>query len=90
MIFCFDSQHAYILGEATQTLSFEDDDIHDNAKEDTAAKIHILNDLREDDRFCDESYVVGGINARFYAGVPITTAKGFNIGAFVSDNLEHR
>ncbi|THX36512.1 hypothetical protein D6D10_06599 [Aureobasidium pullulans] len=115
MIFCFDSQHAYILGEATQTLSFEDDDIHDNgdglwlgmtkiprgstvcehtvnlpvnrgsnAKEDTAAKIHILNDLREDNRFCDESYVVGGINARFYAGVPITTAKGFNIGAFVN------
>ncbi|KAH0091566.1 hypothetical protein KCU96_g7513, partial [Aureobasidium melanogenum] len=30
MIFCFDSQHAYTLGEATQTLSFEDDNIHDD------------------------------------------------------------
>lgn len=116
MIFCFDSQHAYILGEATQTLSFEDDDIHDdgdhlwlgmtklprgftvccehtvnlptncgsNANDENASKIHIVNDLREDSRFCNQSYVVGGIKARFYAGVPITTAKGYNIGAFVS------
>jgi hypothetical protein len=113
MIFCFDSQHAYILGEATQTLSFEDDDIHDkgddlwlgmtkiprggsvcehtvelptnhgsNANDEDASKIHIVNDLREDPRFCDQPYVAGGIKARFYAGVPITTEKGFNIGAF--------
>ena len=113
MIFCFDSQHAYILGEATQTLSFEDDDIHDNgdnlwlgmtkiprseavceatinlptnhgsnANDENASKIHVVNDLREDSRFHNRSYVTGGIKARFYAGVPITTAKGFNIGAF--------
>jgi signal transduction histidine kinase/GAF domain-containing protein len=113
MIFCFDSQHAYILGEATQTLSFEDDDIHDkgdslwlgmtkiprggsvcehtvelptnhgsNANDEDASKIHIVNDLREDSRFCNQPYVTGGIKARFYAGVPITTEKGFNIGAF--------
>jgi signal transduction histidine kinase len=113
MIFCFDSQHAYILGEATKTLSFEDDDIHDkgddlwlgmtkiprggsvcehtvelptnhgsNANDEDATKIHIVNDLREDPRFCNQPYVAGGIKARFYAGVPITTEKGFNIGAF--------
>lgn len=116
MIFCFDSQHAYILGEATQTLSFEDDNIHDNGdnlwlgmtklprgftvceqgtlnlpasrgsnvNDENASRIHIVNDLRENLRFCNQSYVAGGIKARFYAGVPITTAKGFNIGAFVS------
>ncbi|KAG9676385.1 hypothetical protein KCU99_g2782, partial [Aureobasidium melanogenum] len=113
MIFCFDSQHAYTLGEATQTLSFEDDNIHDNgdnlwlgmtklprgftvcehtvmlptnhgtnANDENASRIHIVNDLREDSRFCNQPYVVGGIKARFYAGVPITTAKGYNIGAF--------
>jgi signal transduction histidine kinase len=113
MIFCFDSQHAYILGEATKTLSFEDDDIHDkgddlwlgmtkiprggsvcehtvqlptnhgsNANDEDATKIHIVNDLREDPRFRNQPYVAGGIKARFYAGVPITTEKGFNIGAF--------
>ncbi|KAG9980005.1 hypothetical protein KCU98_g8425, partial [Aureobasidium melanogenum] len=113
MIFCFDSQHAYILGEATQTLSFEDDNIHDNgdnlwlgmtklprggtvcehtvnlptncgtnANDENASRIHIVNDLREDSRFCNQPYVMGGIKARFYAGVPITTAKGYNIGAF--------
>ncbi|KAI4719387.1 hypothetical protein E4T48_04299 [Aureobasidium sp. EXF-10727] len=113
MIFCFDSQHAYVLGEATRTLSFEDDDIHDkgdslwlgmtkiprgftvcehtanlptnrgtNFNDESATKIHIVNDLREDSRFRDQPYVVGGIKARFYAGVPVTTSKGFNIGAF--------
>ncbi|KAI5248512.1 hypothetical protein E4T43_01427 [Aureobasidium subglaciale] len=113
MIFCFDSQHAYVLGEATQTLSFEDDGIHhpgdglwlgmtkiplgstvcehtvnlpnnlgSNAQDQTGAKIHVVNDLSEDVRFFNQPYVAGGIKARFYAGVPITTAKGFNIGAF--------
>lgn len=114
MIFCFDSQHAYILGEATQTLSFEDDNVHDNKDglwlgvtkiprgysvcehtvnlpinhgsnaqdHNTSSNIHIVNNLCEDTRFCDLPYVSGGINARFYAGVPITTLRGFNIGAF--------
>ncbi|KAI4727097.1 hypothetical protein E4T49_05142 [Aureobasidium sp. EXF-10728] len=119
MIFCFDSQHAYVLGEATRTLSFEDDDIHDkgdslwlgmtkiprgftvcehtanlptnrgsNTNDESATKIHIVNDLREDPRFHHQPYVVGGIKARFYAGVPITTSKGFNIGAFPNSILD--
>ncbi|KAG9964049.1 hypothetical protein KCU61_g3226, partial [Aureobasidium melanogenum] len=117
MIFCFDSQHAYTLGEATQTLSFEDDNIHDNgdnlwlgmtklprgftvcehtvmlptnrgsnANDEDASRIHIVNDLREDSRFCNQPYVVGGIKARFYAGVPITTAKGYNIVQCILDD----
>ncbi|KAH0277096.1 hypothetical protein KCU91_g3437, partial [Aureobasidium melanogenum] len=117
MIFCFDSQHAYTLGEATQTLSFEDDNIHDNgdnlwlgmtklprgftvcehtvmlptnrgsnANDEDASRIHIVNDLRENSRFCNQPYVVGGIKARFYAGVPITTAKGYNIVQCILDD----
>ena len=44
--------------------------------------IHIINDLREDARFSDRPFVVEEPKARFYAGVPITTTKGVNIGAF--------
>jgi GAF domain-containing protein len=41
---------------------------------------HIVNNLAEDTRFCDRPYVQGGPKARFYAGVPITTPSGINIG----------
>lgn len=44
--------------------------------------LHVINDLREDTAFCDRPFVTGGIRARFYAGVPITTPKGINIGAY--------
>lgn len=42
---------------------------------------HIINDLTEDIRFCDRPYVKDGPKARFYAGVPITTPRGINIGS---------
>lgn len=44
--------------------------------------VHIVNDLSHDTRFCDRPFVTGGPQARFYAGVPITTPKGINIGAY--------
>lgn len=44
--------------------------------------VHIINDLREDTAFCGRPYVVGGPRARFYAGTPIRTPRGINIGAF--------
>lgn len=43
--------------------------------------VHIINDLTQDIRFCDRPYVKGGPKARFYAGVPICTSRGINIGA---------
>ena len=43
--------------------------------------VHIINDLTQDTRFCDRSYVKDGPKARFYAGVPICTSRGINIGA---------
>ena len=115
MIFFFDSNYAYILAEATRSISLQDDSSHDiedqlwlgttkiprglsvcehtinlplnkgtNAGDDNSDIIHIVNDLAEDIRFCDRPYVTDGPRARFYAGVPITTPKGSNIGALVS------
>ncbi|KJX98408.1 sensor histidine kinase/response regulator like protein [Zymoseptoria brevis] len=116
MLFFFDEQYAYVLAEATRTLSLQDDSVHEIADdlwlghtriprgysvcEDTVmntpnpgpkdsdsesdydAMVHIVNDLSEDSRFCDRPFVTGGPRARFYAGVPITTPKGINIGAY--------
>lgn len=54
----------------------------DNAQNSQSSSIvHIINNLSEDTRFCDRPYVQDGPKARFYAGVPITTPKGINIGA---------
>jgi hypothetical protein len=47
----------------------------------SATLAHIVNDLTKDTRFCDRPYVKDGPKARFYAGVPITTPSGVNIGA---------
>lgn len=114
MLFFFDTEYAYILAEATQTLSLQDDRAHDendalwlgttiiprglsvcehtvnipaankgsNRGEATASDIHIINDLKDDVRFCDRPFVLDGPKLRFYAGVPIKTPGGYNIGAF--------
>lgn len=49
--------------------------------EDSKSIAHIINNLSNDTRFCNRPYVKDGPKARFYAGVPITTPKGINIGA---------
>ncbi len=43
-------------------------------------KIVEINDTHLSERFKDDPNVTGGFNVRFYAGVPITTPDGFNIG----------
>ncbi len=40
----------------------------------------IVNDALNDERFCNHPAVLGNIKVRFYAGVPITTPQGFNLG----------
>ena len=46
------------------------------------SSVHIIQDLREDPKFCDQPFVTASPGARFYAGVPIRTARGINIGAY--------
>jgi GAF domain-containing protein len=113
MLFFFDQSYAYVLAEATRSLSLQDDSRHTagdslwlgtskiprgfsicevtadlpvnngtNAHDaESKAIAHVINNLAEDTRFCDRPFVQDGPRARFYAGVPITTSKGINIGA---------
>ncbi|EME82497.1 uncharacterized protein MYCFIDRAFT_215705 [Pseudocercospora fijiensis CIRAD86] len=122
MLFFFDSTHAYVLAEATRTLSLQNDSLHaaeddlwlghtiiprgysvcehtvmlphinegSNKDQANSSLVHIVNNLAEDTRFCDRPFVTGGPKARFYAGVPITTPKGINIGAYCVLDDEHR
>jgi hypothetical protein len=49
-------------------------------------KCMVISDCREDPRFADRDYVRGEPGVRFYAGVPITTKSGYQIGVYaVSD-----
>jgi GAF domain-containing protein len=49
-------------------------------------KCMVISDCREDPRFSDRDYVTGEPGVRFYAGVPITTKSGYQIGVYaVSD-----
>ncbi|KAK5730030.1 hypothetical protein LTR17_011433 [Elasticomyces elasticus] len=90
MLFFFDRNYAYVLAEATRTLSLQDDSVHEaedslwlgpgDPTDDPIS--HIINDLDEDTQFCGKPYVTDGPKAKFYAGVPITTDKGVNIGAY--------
>lgn len=48
----------------------------------SASTAHVINDLTGDVRFCARPYVTDGPQLRYYAGVPITTPAGANIGAF--------
>jgi signal transduction histidine kinase len=43
---------------------------------------YVVNDLAKDPEFRESAFVTGGPRARFYAGVPITTPNGINIGAY--------
>ncbi|KAF2723232.1 hypothetical protein K431DRAFT_344803 [Polychaeton citri CBS 116435] len=51
-----------------------------NRLDSTAGAVHIIKDLTES-VFCNRPYVSSGPKARFYAGVPIRTPRGNNIGA---------
>lgn len=58
----------------------------DNGDEYTA-ECMVIPDCRLDPRFADRDYVVGEPGVRFYAGVPIVTKAGYQIGVYaVSDD----
>jgi PAS domain S-box-containing protein len=50
----------------------------------------IVPNLTEDSRFSDNPLVTGDTAVRFYAGVPLTTPDGFNLGALCVIDLVER
>jgi signal transduction histidine kinase len=113
LIFFFDVNHAYIMAEATQTLSLENDGTHEPGDQlwlgysviprevaccevtvnlpsfDTASShqgyrdnCFVVDDLTKHPDLQFRSYVTEYPHARYYAGVPITTPAGVNIGAY--------
>ena len=48
----------------------------------------VVEDLREDPRFCDHDWVTGKPYLRFYAGVPIFDATGLPLGAVCVNHTE--
>lgn len=44
--------------------------------------VSVVPDLADDDRFCTRPFVHGKPGNRFYAGVPIRTPEGINIGVY--------
>lgn len=50
----------------------------------------IVNDATEDARFSDHEKVVGEPHIRFYAGVPIITAKGLIVGSLCAIDTQKR
>ncbi|KAF2338471.1 GAF domain-containing hybrid sensor histidine kinase/response regulator [Flavobacterium tistrianum] len=47
-----------------------------------------INDTHVNERFKDDPNVTGGFNVRFYAGVPLTTPDGYNIGTLCAIDHE--
>lgn len=63
-------------------------DVSQTPRDETACQYVVLNDgpleiedMQEDERFNDKSYVTGDANIRYYYGVPLTTPDGTRIGA---------
>lgn len=50
----------------------------------------IVEDTHRDERFHDNPLVVGDPGIRFYAGVPLTTRRGFHIGVLCVQDTEPR
>ena len=44
-------------------------------------EIVVIPDALLDERFCHNPHVAGGCGVRFYAGAPLTTQDGFNLGS---------
>ncbi len=51
-------------------------------------EIFIISDATKDERFFDNPDVIGGLKVRFYAGAPIISSNGYNLGTVCAiDNV---
>jgi signal transduction histidine kinase/CheY-like chemotaxis protein len=115
LLFFFDVNNAYVLAEATRSLSLEDDSVHDDGDQlwlgyamiprdiaccETTVKfpppaglpsmpseigresLFVVGDLAENCNTKDKPYVTAFPHSRFYAGVPIKSPAGINIGSY--------
>ncbi|GAB7328932.1 hypothetical protein MBLNU13_g00791t1 [Cladosporium sp. NU13] len=71
--------------EGTTDLPLNEGSIAQDPHESSIA--HIINDLSEKTRFRDSPNVTDDPKAQFYAGVPIMTSRGINIGVLCASDL---
>lgn len=69
----FKARHGLDVTETPKEISFCQHAIKDE-------QLFIVNDALLDARFSDNPLVLGGPDIRFYAGMPLTTTDGFNLG----------
>ncbi len=56
-----------------------------------AGEVMVVGDARKDLRFADKQLVTGPTAIRFYAGAPLTTGDGFNVGSIsIADTVPGR
>jgi signal transduction histidine kinase len=76
----FKSAHNLDVKETSRDVSFCSHVVYEN-------QLIVINDALKDPRFHDNPLVKEGIKIRFYAGAPLTTFDGLNLGALcVIDN----
>jgi signal transduction histidine kinase len=56
----------------------------------TANELMIVPDVNHDPRFANASYVIGSPHVCFYAGIPLTTHDGHNLGSLCVMDIEAR
>lgn len=64
--------------------------VHDAEGNEQTFNALVIPDLAQDGRFKDRPYVMAEPGVKFYAGVPITTKQGFEIGVYAVSDLVPR
>ncbi|KAH6686477.1 histidine kinase G7 [Plectosphaerella plurivora] len=69
-----------LIGPTRDTAAPLDEDAHISHRNTSRVEVSVVSDLSADTRFCERPFVKSSPHHRFYAGVPIRSPKGFNIG----------